>query len=358
MPLSHRENFLRNVSFQTPEWIPSGVSMSGATWEQLGPELEDVILRHPVMFPGYKKGDHKFTAREDAPIWRRAGDQFTDAWGCVWQREIDGLEGIVIKNPLDDWSKFEAYKAPDPLLQGDRGPVNWDETRKHVADAKRKGGLTSGGTVHGFLFMRLYYIRGFENLMLDMGSNDPRLQKLIDMIVDHTLKIINEYIAMGVDVMNFADDLGTQTASMISPKMFRKWITPAYKKVMQPCRKAGMHVGIHTDGHMVELTDELIDAGVTITNPQDLCNGIDEIAKAMKGRVCVRMDIDRQTVIPFGTRKEIRDLVEEEVRKIGSPRGGLEFIAGIYPPTPPENIDALCSALEEFRTYWWDGRGR
>jgi uroporphyrinogen-III decarboxylase len=33
------------------------------------------------------------------------------------------------------------------------------------------------------------------------------------------------------------------------------------------------------------------------------------------------------------------------------------FGGGIYPPTPPENVDALCSALEEFRTYWWDGRG-
>jgi len=77
----------------------------------------------------------------------------------------------------------------------------------------------------------------------------------------------------------------------------------------------------------------------------------------MKGRVCIRLDIDRQDIVPHGTRSEIRDLIEEGVRKLGAPEGGLEFIAGVYPPTPPENIDALCSALEEFRTYWWDGRG-
>jgi uroporphyrinogen-III decarboxylase len=275
----------------------------------------------------------------------------------VWKREIDGLEGIVIENPLADWSKFDGYKAPDPMTQGDRGAADWESTRKNIAEARKAGRLTSGGTVHGFLFMRLFYIRGFENLMLDMATDEPRLRKLIDLIVDHTLKVVNEYLAMGVDVMGFADDLGTQTASMISPQTFHKWITPAYKRVVQPCRKAGCHVSLHSDGHMIELTEELIEAGVTITNPQDLCNGIDEIAKAMKGRVCIRLDIDRQDIVPHGTRKEIHDLIEEEVLKLGSPRGGLEFIAGIYPPTPAENIDALCCALEEFRTYWSDGRG-
>ena len=45
-------------------------------------------------------------------------------------------------------------------------------------------------------------------------------------------------------------------------------------------------------------------------------------------------------------------------RKLGSPRGGLELIVGIYPPTPAENIDAVCEAFEGLRTYWWDGRGK
>ena len=52
--------------------------------------------------------------------------------------------------------------------------------------------------------------------------------------------------------------------------------------------------------------------------------------------------------------KKIDELIEEEVRKLGSPKGGLEFVAGIYPPTPPGNIDALFEALEKYRAYWWD----
>jgi hypothetical protein len=97
----------------------------------------------------------------------------------------------------------------------------------------------------------------------------------------------------------------------------------------------------------------LLDCGVTIFNPQDLVNGIDEIARQLKGRVCIDLDVDRQSIVPFGTRREIRALIEEEVRKLGSPQGGLTMIVGIYPPTPPEHVDALLDAFEEFRTLWW-----
>jgi len=45
------------------------------------------------------------------------------------------------------------------------------------------------------------------------------------------------------------------------------------------------------------------------------------------------------------------------VRTLGAPEGGLELIAGIYPPTTPENVHALASAFEEFETFWFDGRG-
>ncbi|MBN1351378.1 hypothetical protein JXJ21_18315, partial [candidate division KSB1 bacterium] len=73
----------------------------------------------------------------------------------------------------------------------------------------------------------------------------------------------------------------------------------------------------------------------------------------VKGRMCIRLDIDRQSIVPYGSRAEIRELIEEEIRKLGSPKGGLEMLVGIYPPTPPENVDALCCAFEEFERYFW-----
>ena len=355
MPLSERENYLRTVTMTGPEWMPCGVGISGASWDQWRGEMEAVLVRHPTLFPRFKQGKRNFDAMDFGPA-HRAGEAFTDAWGCVWRSAVNGLEGQVEAHPLDDWSKLESYRAPDPMTQDDRGPMDWRKARRHIAKARRERRLTSGGLPHGFLFMRLWYLRGFENLMLDVAAGAPELPRLIELVAEHDRARVRKWLDIGVDMMEFGEDLGTQTASIISPAAFARYVAPVYKSLMGPCRDAGCQVALHSDGYIMELMDDLIEAGVTIINPQDLCNGIDNLARYVKGRVCISLDVDRQKIVPFGTRREIRELIREEVMKLGSPRGGLMFVVGIYPPTPPENVDALCCALEEFRTYWWDGR--
>ncbi|MHB9134120.1 MAG: uroporphyrinogen decarboxylase family protein [Armatimonadota bacterium] len=357
MALTDRENFVRNASMTGPEWMPMIVAISSATWNQLGPDLEKVVMRHPTLFPGFQPGQRKYLPT-DANGMVPIQEIHTDNWGCVWERKLEGICGEVIECPLDDWDKFADYTLPDPITQGDDWAFDWTAIRQRSEEQNKQGALRVGALAHGFLFMRLYYLRGFANLMMDYALEEPRLQTLIDRITAYNSTLVRQYLNIGVDVIDGGDDLGTQTASMISPAMFRKWITPAYKKIFGPAREAGCHVALHSDGHMIELIDEIIDAGVTICNPQDLCNGIDEIKAAVDGRICIRLDVDRQSIVPFGTPKEIHDLIEEEVRKLGSPRGGLELIIGIYPPTPLENIEAVCSAFEEYRTYWFDGRAK
>jgi hypothetical protein len=355
MPLTDRENYLRTARLQGGEWIPSSVGMSGATWTSLREELEDVVARHPLFFPNFKKGQHDYDKWDYGPA-HRPNEKFKDNWGCVWDNAWGGLEGQVVEHPLADWSALATYKPPDPLVLGDRGPVDWEKNRENTARAAQEGRLTSGGVPHGFMLMRLWYLRGFENLMLDMAENRPELRSLIRMLTDHNMALIRQWLSMNVDMVSFGEDLGAQTASIVSPRMFREWIAPAYRDLMKPGRDAACEVYLHSDGYIMELIDDLIAAGVTIINPQDLCNGIDDLARQVKGRVCISLDVDRQKIVPFGTRREIRELIREEVMKLGSPRGGLMLVCGIYPPTPAENVDAVCCAMEEFRTYWWDGR--
>jgi uroporphyrinogen decarboxylase len=212
--------------------------------------------------------------------------------------------------------------------------------------------VVSYSSEHGFLFMRLFYLRGFANLMADMASGDPRLERLIERIVGYWEATFRPYIEAGIDVLSVADDLGTQTASMVGPAHFRRWLLPAYRRLFEPARRAGAQVAMHHDGYVMDIMDEIIASGVTIVNPQDLVNGVDNLAREAKGRVCIRIDIDRQQVLPHGSPGDVRDLVAQEVRKLGSPQGGLEMVVGIYPPTPLENVEALFTALEAYRTYW------
>ena len=154
-------------------------------------------------------------------------EPFTDTWGCTWITSTNGIEGIVRKSPLTDWKDFKNYKVPNAHFQSDRGPRNWKEERKRIENGRAKGKLTVGSVPHGFLFMRIQYLRGFENAIMDFAFKDPMLNELIDRLVEHNMVIVDNYLNIGVDVMNFGDDLGTQTSTLISPDDFRYWIVPA-----------------------------------------------------------------------------------------------------------------------------------
>ncbi len=357
MALMERENYLRNAAFQGPEYIPQTIHISNASWDQWRDELEEVVAGHPLIWPGFKKGRRDWDRFDFGPAHTK-GVPFTDAWGCTWETSVNGLEGVVTKSPLESWDDWALWRAPNPLDTADRGPIDWASIRKELEAQRNTGALRQGGLPHGFMFMRLTYLRGFSNMMVDMAIEDPMLWQLIDAIYAHNRVIVDQYLDAGVDVMTIGEDLGTQTASIISPDMFRKYCKPTYEKLLEPCRARGVHVMMHSDGYIMDLIDDLLMAGVTIINPQDLVNGIDNLEREFKGRVCINLDVDRQTVVPFGGRNEIRELVEREVRTLGSPRGGLCLICGIYPPTPPENVDALACAFEEYRTWWFDGRGK
>ena len=105
---------------------------------------------------------------------------------------------------------------------------------------------------------------------------------------------------------------------------------------------------MHSDGDIRALADGLVDSGVEVINLQDLVNGIDWIAQRFRGKTCVELDIDRQSVTFGGTPKDIDDLIREEVEKIGTPEGGLMMVYGLYPVTPIENAEAVAAAMEKY----------
>jgi uroporphyrinogen-III decarboxylase len=248
-------------------------------------------------------------------------------------------------------SKFDEYKPPASPVP-ELSESEWAEEIRKVNDAKARGELIRGDTEHGFLFLRHTYLRGFENAMEDYLLYPENVDEIYGMIVGYNMKLVNHHIRRGTDLMYFAEDLGTQTSTILSPEMFRRYVKPAYAELMQPCKRAGMMVGLHSDGKTLDILEDQIEAGVDIVNPQDLCNGIDELRKRIKGKACIQLDVDRQTVIPHGTSKDIDDLIREEITKLGAPEGGLMLVCGIYPPTPPENIDALAAAIEKYRGMW------
>jgi len=337
------ENYLRAAHFGNPEWIPCRVSIMPGTWKKYREEVEEIVLRHPKIFPGYKKGERNF---DEMPTTYREGEH-TDAWGCVWKNIAEGLDGAVVRSPLENWDAMDEYSPPDPLTQGDWGKqVDWEKVKENFKRVKAEGGLARGGLTHGFMYMRLYYLRGFENFMIDVATDDPRLKRLIEMVLDYNMKIINKYLEAGAEYMSFGDDLGLQNSLPISPEKFRKYLKPCYTRMFTRCREKGVGVYFHSDGHILEIIGDLIESGVTILNPQIRANTLEGLERVAKGRVCIDLDLDRQ-LFPFATPDEIREHIREAVGRLSSEKGGLMLMAECEPDVPLENIEVICETLEE-----------
>ena len=281
-----RENYLKAVEFRYPEWIPCGVNFLPGVWKKYREKLEEIVVRHPLIFGRYEKGSRNFD--EMPPVYRQGC--FTDNWRCVWHTVQEGLEGQVVGHPLADWKALENYRPPNPLEKTERGKEYWDHVKKTFADRREKGLLRVGDGER--LFDRLYFLRGFRNLMMDIVTDDPRLPRLIDMLMEHETKLVEKWLEIGVDVVSFHTDIGTQNGLMISPAKFRKYVKPMFKKLFTRCRNAGVHVYLSSDGRLLDIVDDLVECGVSVHDPQLRANTLDGIARTYGGKLCVDLDLD------------------------------------------------------------------
>ena len=339
--ISERENYLRCLEFRHPQWIPIEFDLSTAAWLKYGRDLEEVVLRHPLIFGHYQEGDYRSRL---VGRFATENEYYRDEWGCLWHNTQPGILGQVVEHPLADWSALETYHPPDPSEQ-----IDWSRRRAQTEEGRRQGRLTRGGydITQGGFFDRLQFLRGLENLLIDFATEPPELWTLMEMLLDYNLEHTRRWLAIGVDQMCFHGDLGTQRGLMISPATFRKYVKPAYKELFSLCRRAGAHVWYSSDGCLLEIVDDLIECGVTLHDPQVRANTVAGIAQVYKGRLCALVDIDEQ-MLPFCTPEEIRRQIQEVVETIGSPAGGLMIYAIPSADVPLANIEALCAAWEEF----------
>ena len=321
---------MKAMRFERPEAIPVSVGILPAAWMKYRERLDEIVARHPVVF-GPKKPRRDYDAVVGATY---AQGEHTDAWGCVWSNVRNGMEAIVTRHPVPTREAVHSLRAP----------------------------AEDTGFRHGFMFLRLCDLRGWNEMMMDFAEEPPELLMLIDIVLEYNLRQAKRRLATlrAPQIVVFGDDLGMQNSLPISPAAWRKYLKPCYARIYKPFRDAGHYVYMHSDGHILEIIGDLVECGVNVINPQFRANGLEGLAAVCKGmckgacksvckyKVCVDLDLDRQ-LFPFCSPAVIDAHVRESVEKLGSPEGGLWLKAEIGPDVPLENIEAICAALEKYR---------
>jgi uroporphyrinogen decarboxylase len=319
--MAQHEDRLRAMQFQYPQYIPVSVGLLPATWMKYRQQLDALVRRHPVIFGNRQPQTRDYDAVRSETY--RHG-QHTDAWGCVWSNVRAGMEAIVTGHPVPTREAVRRLKPPAEDI----------------------------GLPHGFMYLRLLDLRGFEEMMIDFAEEPPELEMLIEIVLEYNVGQLEKLLAEKTEpeIIHFGDDLGMQTHLPIGPEKWRTYLKCCYAELYGRVRRAGHWVYMHSDGHFWEVIPDLIECGVNVINPQVRANGLDNLTRVCKGSVCVDLDLDRQ-MFPFCTAADIDEHVREAVEKLGSPAGGLWLKAECGPDVPLENIEAICDALEKYRGY-------
>lgn len=266
--------------------------------------------------------------------------QGVDEWGCEWENIGISNLGEVKRPALPEWEGWPALSVPDV-----RDPARWaplDGIRERVGEKFLLGNGIS-------LYERAHFIRGLENVWVDIHHNPDELCRLIDVLVEMNLYAIEKYAELGFDGYVWCDDWGLQDRLMISPDSWREIWKPRYTRVYQAARAAGLLTFLHSCGDITSILDDLIEAGLHVIQMDQQENmGLERLGREFGGRVTFWCPVDIQATMVHGTMDEIRAYCRRMVENLGRPNGG--FIVKWYSDTigvghRPEALEAMS---EEF----------
>lgn len=266
----------------------------------------------------------------------------TDEWGCVWENIGICNLGEVKEYPLKDWSDFDKLKIPDV-----NDPARWTEAVGRSKDTESREKFVMAGGIS--LYERVHFLRGLENTWEDIYLEPENLKKLIGILVDMNKKSIVKYAELGADGYMFCDDWGLQDKLMISPDKWREFWKPAYAEVYKAAHEAGMLTFLHSCGYIVEILDDLVDAGLDVIQMDQQQNmGLDLLHKRFSGRITFWCPVDIQNMMCKGTPDQIKVYARELFAKLSTPAGG--FIAGYYgdPRGAGHRPEAIAAQREAF----------
>ncbi len=288
-----------------------------------------------------------------------AGDhwEYHDEWGLTQHKpRPDGLYFSVVKSPLDrpalTTEDVRTYTWPDT---GD--PQRVAGLRDLALKYRSQGQAVMIKGVLAGIFEMSQRVRGMQNLMIDLAANETLACTFLDKMVELKIKFWEMALAqLGdlVDVISEADDYGTQTSQLISPRMFRRIFKPRLQSLFARIHQLAPQAKLffHSDGNIRPILPDLIEIGIDILNPVHItATGMEPgaLKRDFGQDVCFwGGGVETQNVLPFGTPQDVKDNVRRNIEAL-APGGGYVFntIHNIQADVPPQNIVAMIETLRE-----------
>ena len=332
--MKSRDLVYDTLDFNGPKRVPRDMWLLPWAGIHYPKELKRIQKRFPSDFAGPPVKFEKQIKTSGDPY--KLGI-FVDEWGSIFENIQEGVHGEVRSPYVETWDDWQKVRPPSEVLKFDIELVN--------AFCRESDHFLFGGTCPR-PFERMQFLRGSQNLYLDLADPPGEFYELLNVVHQHYVKEMEVWASTDVDALNFMDDWGSQRSLLINPKQWRKIFKPLYKDYIDIAHQAGKKIFMHSDGYIFDIYEDMIELGLDAINSQLFSMDIEEIGRRFGGRITFWGEIDRQHLLPRGTTQQIAEAVQR-VKDALYHNGGVIAQCEFGPGGKPENVAMVYQTWNE-----------
>ena len=302
-----------------------------------GGDLLDMVARLDLDGVCVSRGDAQ--ANDDA-----RPDEYVDAWGTRYGKTAEAYHPI--EAPIKTEADLDGYVPPDPTEDTLLDPV-----REAVARFKGERFICLHQAPD---LMPAALLRGLPQFLLDVLERPAMTHRLLTMVNDYACTLARRAIEAGADGVVLAGDWAFNTGPFISPRHFREFVLPYFRRCIDVVHDAGGYAIKHSDGNLWPIMDMIADSGIDALNPIQPDAGMDlgEVKARYGHRLCLVGNIDCGYTLSEAPVSQVVREVREAIRAAG-PGGGyiMSSSNSLHSSVRPANYLAMVEATKRYGRY-------
>ena len=303
--LSMKENFMRALRGEVPEYVPTYSIFWGVR-------------------PSILSGDRKV----------EQGGVGKDIFGVEWTNEGSAFDAALPKPGdfiLDDIRKWrDVIKFPD------FSDVDWEamskaDLAKTDPEIPRGGGVSAGG-----FFQSLMAFMGFTEGLVACFEEPDEVKALVNYLCDSYLGLADKFLQYyKPDYVSFGDDIAHERSPFVSLEMFRDIFAPVWRRYIKFFKDRGYLAVHHNCGRFEDFLEDIVDMGFNCWEPAQTSNDLVAVKKKFGNKLMIAGGFDSRQFLAHcdATEDDCRGAVKKLLDEL-APGGGYAFFGGVQADDP------------------------
>jgi len=250
--MTAREIIQRRMRHEGTDVTPYSIIFEDALYRRLTEYYKDENWQQKKL----RRFDRSYL-HADTVLMRQLDDVYSkDAYGALWRmdRKPWHLETPSLAEP-----DINAYAFPPaevftaPILRDKAEAI-----RRFEADTEHYRVISMGWGI----FEHTWRIRGFENALMDMITDDDFYAEMTQKLTDNYVAMVRACADVPADAFLFGDDWGEQRGLICGRERWVRFIKPCWARIYDEVHKQGKIAIQHSCGSICDIYDDLAEIGM------------------------------------------------------------------------------------------------